>query len=154
MADPGLDTGADRFGQGLYKPTMTRRTYAHLLECAESCLKGGINTIVDAAFLTRSDRRSFQELAARESAAFAILACHADPSTLVRRLAEREQHRTDPSDADAAILAQQRLVADPLNDEERANELLIDTTDPNASQNAVTAIRCRLTANAATTAAA
>ena len=89
-------------------------------------------------------RRSFQELAARKETPFTILACQADQATMVRRLAERGQRGADPSDADAAILARQRGVADPLNDEERANALLIDTTDPKAPHNALAAIRRRL----------
>ena len=54
----------------------------------------------------------------------------------------------DPSDADAAILAQQPQVADPLDDEERASTLLVDTTDPNASRNALAAIRSLLSIDA------
>ena len=104
MAGIDSDDVAGDFGQGLYRPEMTRRTYARLLECAESCLKGGINTIVDAAFLSRSDRRSFQELAVREGAPFIVLACQADHATMVRRLEERRQRHTDPSDADVEIL--------------------------------------------------
>lgn len=142
------DAGAG-FEAGLYSPQMTRRTYARLLECAESSLKGGINTVVDAAFLTRSDRRSFQELAERQTSPFIILACQADHATMVRRLTERGQRGTDPSDADAAILARQPQVADPLSDEERVSALLIDTTDPKASHSALAAIRQRLSIDAA-----
>lgn len=148
IAGANLNNAAGDFGQGIYSPDMTRRTYARLLECAESSLKGGINTLVDAAFLTRSVRHVFQELAAREGSPFIILACRADHATMVRRLAERGQRRMDPSDADAAILAQQPQVADPLDDEERASTLLVDTTDPNASHNALAAIRSLLNIDA------
>jgi aminoglycoside phosphotransferase family enzyme/predicted kinase len=143
MAEVSADCVPGDFGQGLYSPEMTRRTYARLLECAESSLEGGINTIVDAAFLTRSSRRSFQELAARHGSTFTILSCQADHATMARRLKERAQRRTDPSDADAAILARQSRIAEPLDDEERASTILIDTTNPNESNNALAAIRCR-----------
>jgi uncharacterized protein len=148
IADVDSNHGGAGFEEGLYSPQMTRRTYAHLLECAESSLKGGINTVVDAAFLARSDRRSFQELAARHGSPFIIVACQADHATMIRRLAERGQRRVDPSDADAAILARQPQVADPLNEEERASALLIDTTDPKASRNALAGIRSRLSSDA------
>jgi hypothetical protein len=46
------------FTQGLYTPEFSHRTYARLLECAESCLKGGVDVIVDAAFLSRGHRDS------------------------------------------------------------------------------------------------
>ena len=147
MAGIDSDDVAGDFGQGLYKPEMTRRTYTRLLECAESCLKGGINTIVDAAFLSRSDRRSFQELAVREGAPFIVLACQADHATMVRRLEERRQRHTDPSDADVEILKSQ--FADPLNDGERPSTLVIDTTHPKARENTLAAIRSRLKIDAA-----
>ena len=148
IAGVNSKNAAGGFRQGIYSPDMTRRTYARLLECAESALKGGMNILVDAAFLTRCVRHFFQELAAREGSPFIILACQADHATLVRRLAERGQRRMDPSDADAAILAQQPQVADPLDDEERASTLLVDTTDPNASRNALAAIRSLLSIDA------
>lgn len=149
IAGVDCDCVAGGFGQGRHSPEMTRRTYARLLECAESALKGGINTIVDAAFLTRSDRRSFQELAAREGSPFSILACQADHATMVRRLEERGQRRTDPSDADVAILARQPQVTEPLDERDVASTLVIDTTDPEAPQNAVAALRGRVNLDAA-----
>ena len=144
IAELGSDTVPGHFRQGLYTPEMTERTYARLLECAASCLEGGINTIVDAAFLTRSDRHSFQELAARVGSTFTILACQADHVIMVRRLQERAQRHTDPSDADDAILLQQPQVTDLLDPGERANALVIDTTAANACQKALAAVRCRL----------
>jgi uncharacterized protein len=149
IAGIALDSNPGDFGQGIYNPEMTRRTYARLLECAESCLRGGINTIVDAAFLTRSDRQSFHELAAQEGLPFTIMACQADHPTLVRRLAERRRQCADPSDADVTILAQQPQITDPLDEQERASTLLIDTTDPRASRHALAAIRYRLNINEA-----
>ena len=147
MAGIDSDDVAGDFGQGLYEPEMKRRTYTRLLECAESCLEGGMNTIVDAAFLSRSDRRSFQELAVREGAPFIVLACQADHATMVRRLEERRQRHTDPSDADVEILKSQ--FADPLNDGERPSTLVIDTTHPKARENTLAAIRSRLKIDAA-----
>ncbi len=143
--DAGAGAG---FAENLYSPPMTRRTYARLLECAESSLKGGNNTVVDAAFLASSDRHSFRELAARQGSPFIILACQADPATMIRRLTERRQRGTDPSDADAAILARQPEVEDLIDDDERASTLVIDTIDPQASHNALAAIRRRLSTDA------
>jgi aminoglycoside phosphotransferase family enzyme/predicted kinase len=141
IAKIGSENEDQFFGRGLYKREMTYRTYAHLLECAEATLKGGINTIIDATFLSGAHRRSFHELAVREGLRFIILDCQADPCTMVRRVRARGSLGTDPSDADAAILAQQQKVAEPLNDAERASALSIDTTDPKAYESALAAIR-------------
>jgi predicted kinase len=56
----------------------SRRTYERLAECAENCLRAGLNTIVDAAFLDPAERALFHALARRLDARFAIVACRAD----------------------------------------------------------------------------
>ncbi len=135
---------SSEFRHGLYSPEITHRTYQRLLECAESCLKGGFETIVDAAFLEAKHRRLFRELASREGCEFIILACQANHEVLVRRLEERSQRRADPSDADAGILAQQPLIADPLSDAEQAHAIAVDTTKLTASREVFAAIQRRL----------
>jgi len=91
----------------LYTPEMNRLTYARLLEGAESCLKGGMDIIVDAAFLNGDDRRRFRDLAMRTGCQFVILACEADPAALARRIETRGLLRTDPSDATVQVLNRQ-----------------------------------------------
>jgi aminoglycoside phosphotransferase family enzyme/predicted kinase len=144
LAGVGPTPGAANYGQGLYSPEMGDRTYARLLDCAESSLIGRFVTLVDGAFLKRRDRRLFQALAARLGLPFVILDCRADPATLARRVTERRQRGTDPSDADVAVLARQQEVAEPLDQEERASSILIETADPEAFQHALAAIRRRL----------
>jgi predicted kinase len=78
-----------------------------------------------------------------------ILACQADVATMVRRLEKRGQRRADPSDADVAILAQQHQLTEPLDAEERADTLALDTTNPKALHYALAAIRRRLNIDAA-----
>ncbi len=134
----------DDFQQGLYDPEITRRTYARLLECAEDCLKGGFNTIADAAFLQAKDRRLFRELALREDCAFIILACEAPHAVLIQRLEERSQLRADPSDADLGVLTRQPQIADPLGGAEQTHAITVDTTNPAACEEAFEAIQRRL----------
>lgn len=149
LAGVDLNHAAGEFRQGLYDPKISRDTYTRLLDCARNSLEGGINTIVDAAFLARSDRQSFQALAAQAGSPFTILACQADPTMLVRRVTERGQRGADPSDANAVILARQLQVAEELDEEERASSFLIDTTDPKARPDALAALRRRLRIDAA-----
>jgi predicted kinase len=63
---------------------------------------------------------------------------------MVRRLEDRAQRHTDPSDANVAILLQQPQVTDLLDDGEQPNTLVIDTTDTKARQKALAAIQCRV----------
>jgi predicted kinase len=130
--------------QGLYDPRWSRRTYARLLECAESCLHAGVNVIVDAAFLVGAERRLFRELAAGRGLPFIIVLCEADRAVLVQRIENRRQLHVDPSDADAGVLDWQLSNTEPLSAEERAHVVVADTMQPGATQRTCAAIRSRL----------
>jgi uncharacterized protein len=133
------------FEEGLYTPAMSHRTYARLLECADSCLKGGFDTIVDAAFLHGADRRSFADLAAKGGFHFVILTCEADLAVLTQRIQQRAQQRVDVSDANLMVLTEQLRTAEPLSVSERLRALTLDTTaTPQACQKAFIAIKDRL----------
>jgi predicted kinase len=120
---------------------MSHRTYARLLECAESCLKCGFDTIVDAAFLNGAKRRLFSDLAVRGGFHFVILACEANLGVLARRVEERIQRHVD---ADSRVLAEQLQHAEPLSAHERMRTITIDTTTAPSSQRAFVAIKDHL----------
>jgi aminoglycoside phosphotransferase family enzyme/predicted kinase len=133
------------FEQGLYTPALSHRTYARLLECADCCLKGGFDTIVDAAFLHGADRRLFADLAAAGGFHFVILACEADLVVLTERIEQRVQQRVDPSDADLMVLTEQLNTAEPLSASERMRAITSNTsTTPQVCQEAFIAIQDRL----------
>jgi hypothetical protein len=139
------DVERKRLGGGnLYTPEMSRRTYARLLEGAESCLLGGVDTIVDAAFLAGRDRRTFRELAKRLGCQFIVLACDAGRAALAQRIEKRALLHTDPSDATVAILDWQLQNSEPLAADEQTMAISIDTTKPRAAENAIEAIRSHL----------
>jgi uncharacterized protein len=143
----GTPTSAARnvgFQQGLYTPEISHRTYARLLECAESCLKGGVDVIVDAAFLNGADRRLFLDLAIRAGFRFIILACEADPGVLTERIQKRAQLRIDPSDAGVEVLNRQLQNSDPLSADEQSAALVVDTAAPQACRKTFAAIQDRL----------
>jgi uncharacterized protein len=129
---------------GLYTPEFSHRTYARLLECAESCLKGGIDTIVDAAFLNGADRRLFRDLAVRAGFRYIILACEADPAVLTERIQKRMQVHGDPSDAGVEVLDRQLQNRQPLSADEQSAVIVADTTEPQACQKAFAAIQDHL----------
>lgn len=133
------------FAEGLYSPTFSHRTYARLLECADHCLMGGFDTIVDAAFLHGEDRRMFADLAARSGFYFVILTCEADIAVLTQRIERRAQQQLEPSDADLMVLTEQLRTAEPLGASERLRAITLDTTTtPEVSQKAFIAINDRL----------
>ncbi len=129
--------------EDLYSEAFSHRTYAHLMDCAENCLKGRENVIVDAAFLRGEDRRLFRDLAAREGAGFVILACSAPPVVMRLRIDERRTARADPSDADIAVLDAQMRQIEPFAADEAPYKFSIDTTHPQVVEKALDAVRRR-----------
>ena len=142
LAPPPGDAHDAGARQGLYSTEMTRRTYARLAACAEDCLLAGVNTIVDATFLDRQDRRQFRDLAGRLGVAFVIVSCRATEAELARRIAARRT-KNDPSDADLAILDQQLQQLQPLPPDEETQVIRVDTMAQDAVSGAVSAVQAR-----------
>ena len=137
--------GNSGFEEGLYTPALSHRTYARLLECADQCLKGGFDTIVDAAFLHGADRRLFADLAAVGGFHFVILACEADLPVLTQRVEQRARQRIDQSDADLLVLNEQLSTAEALSASERRRAIMLNTTTtPEVCHKAFVAIKDRL----------
>jgi hypothetical protein len=128
---------ADRFAGPLYGAEMNRRTYARLLECARACLAGGVDALVDAAFMRAEDRRLFTELAEEEGYRLIIFDCEADPALLAQRIEQRARDGSDPSDADTAVLARQLSSRETLSTKERAWAIRVETALPHADESAL-----------------
>ncbi|MCP5197486.1 MAG: AAA family ATPase [Gammaproteobacteria bacterium] len=113
-----LDDSRSSFGQGLYTPEASARTYLRLLELADGLLAAHHPVLVDATFLKRAHREPFRELAARHDAPFIVLECVADPIALRERVAARRERGDDAAEADVAVLEQQlQFVESPMSDE-------------------------------------
>ncbi len=91
---------AERFGEGAYSPSMTRRTYAALRRRAARWLRRGRSVVLDATFGQPQERAAVRRLAARANARLVVLHCRADEATLRDRLAARsDRAKTGASDA-------------------------------------------------------
>jgi predicted kinase len=122
-SDSGLNAG-------LYAPAASERTYAHLAALARELLAARYPVIVDAAFLRRSLRERFAEIAQGAGATFAIASCSASPATLRSRVSAREQAAGDASEAGLAVLEQQLATQEPLAAEEAGHAQVIDAEQP------------------------
>lgn len=136
------------FNRGNYTPEISHRVYARLVECAESCLQGGFNVIVDAAFLDASDRELFTSLADRMRVTCAYISCHAEWATLLSRVSARAERGDDPSEADPSVLRAQLQVFEPLDTKRRHQVINVDTRDAEAVSNVVGAVRALQTISA------
>jgi aminoglycoside phosphotransferase family enzyme/predicted kinase len=88
------------FGEGIYSPEWTDRTYAECLHRAERLLFEGERVLVDANFRDEARRRAFVELAGRLGVPAVIFLVRADPAAVRARL---EGRRGDASDADWSV---------------------------------------------------
>lgn len=101
------------FGQGLYGPAMTRRTYAALRRAAGRWLRAGRSVVIDATFGDPRERAALRALAARTGARLVVLHCTADEAILKARLGQREQEPHAVSDARLALWPELRAAFTP-----------------------------------------
>ena len=118
---------------GIYDQATTQRTYARLQEVAQVALEAGWPVIVDAAFLHRSERAQFAQLAATLALPFSILDCRAALPLLRRRLEQRQANGADPSEADVAVLELLCQSDEPLDERDRAIPIIVDATRPESA---------------------
>jgi uncharacterized protein len=139
-----LEISHSGIGENLYDAAVTDHLYARLRECAESALAGGLNVIVDAAFLGAAQREQFRQLAMQQHVPFLILWCHASTATLHARLDERAEAGLDPSEATRAVLDHQVATLEPLSAQEETHTLQIDTSSLTNVDVVVDAVKDRL----------
>jgi aminoglycoside phosphotransferase family enzyme/predicted kinase len=118
----------DRFGQGLYTATATRRTYAALRRRAGRWLGRGHSVVLDATFGDAEERSALARLARRRGLPLLVVECTADHAELRRRLAAR---RAEPGRAsDARLELWPRLLASYAEPTEFPERLAIDSSAP------------------------
>ncbi len=118
--------GAD-VQQGIYTSEATALTYRRLLELTESIIGAGYPVLVDAAFLKRSQRDAFRQLAVTLNVPFMIIDFTASEMTLRQRVSQRQRQLKDASDADVSVLEHQLQAHDPLHPDELPFSARYDT---------------------------
>lgn len=131
---------------GIYTREFNARTYERLARCATDALTGGESVIVDAAFLRRNERAQLRAVADALGAPCAILHCTAPLDLLKTRVAARRKAGRDASEADVALLDRQPTYWEPLDAEEQAITIPVDTTLRDAQSAATAALRRRFPA--------
>ena len=125
----GLDETADSesgIGAGIYDDQANRKVYARLLATAEQLLCAGINVILDAAFLDMENRHLARQLAKSRNLRCVMINTVADEQTLLLRLKRREGSG-DTSEANVEVLQHQIATCDPLETDELAITITVDT---------------------------
>jgi hypothetical protein len=139
-----LDRTHQALDAGLYGPEATRKTYDRLAAVAGIAADAGFPLIVDAAFLRRTDRDAFRNLARELDVPFAIATCKASEAALRARVAARERAGADASEASTAVLERQLATQEPLGENER-NAVVAFDTEAGGTDAATRALEQRLT---------
>lgn len=129
---------------GLYGREAGDRTYERLAALAGELLDAGETVVVDAAFLERARRERFRALAQARHVPFLILDLVADQSRLRARIAQRIHTGGDASEAGTEVLTHQIATHEPLNRDETAATLTVDTAEPLSAAELTSRIRRRL----------
>ncbi len=115
--------GPAGFGQGIYSPEYTRRTYQLLADQAENALRRGESVALDASYRCRAERDRIRGLAEKHGALARFILCSCPEAELKHRLEKRALDPTAVSDGRWEIyLKQKRLFEEPT--ELRPEELI------------------------------
>ncbi|HXG52401.1 MAG TPA: AAA family ATPase [candidate division Zixibacteria bacterium] len=117
------------YGEGLYSPEMTERTYAEMAAEAERRIEEGSGAILDATYIKRSHREEINRVAARHRTPVCFIRCFAPDESVQARLAERAAKGGDWSDGRWEIFLRQKEEAEPYAGEGE-NRLDLDTREP------------------------
>lgn len=97
---PAEQSAAAPYGEGLYSPEWTNKTYAALLDHASVLLSRGESVVMDATWSHPGQREAALRMAARTHSDLTALHCRVPDETTAARLATRAP---GPSDADLDV---------------------------------------------------
>lgn len=117
-------------GPAAYTREQTERTYAALFEEAERELRRGHPVILDATFLTATQRAPAPALAAKLGVPFSLVWCTVSPDVIDERLRQRRDDRHRVSDAQEAIVRSQLAYQEPPGELPRGAVIRADTSRP------------------------
>ncbi|MFE3495079.1 AAA family ATPase [Streptomyces sp. NPDC059175] len=97
---PAEESAAAGYGEGLYTPEWTAKTYAALLGRASTLLSAGESVVLDATWSTAGQREAARHMAEHTSADLVALHCEVPGDVSASRLSSRPP---GPSDADLDV---------------------------------------------------
>jgi predicted kinase len=125
-------TGAapDAWQSGIYAGDVTEATYERLVELGREAIGMGRPVVLDATFLDSRWREAVAAMAREAGVPLLLVETVTDAEVLERRLAARSREGADPSDADVAVMREQRaaLAAAPVAVPPGARIATVDTT--------------------------
>ena len=118
------------FGQDIYTPAMTEKTYVKIAGEAAKSLQAGTGAILDATFGQRSQRQKILQLAKDWQVPIVIVYCRASDETTKRRLGKRAAEGRDTSDGRWEIYTEQQHNFQPFEEVTVECFIELDTEAP------------------------
>lgn len=118
------------YGQGIYSPEFSGRTYEEMFRQAGDYLAQGQSVILDGSFMRVQDRQTARELAAAHQAQAAFILCTCPWETVRQRLLTRQQNQEAVSDGRLEILAAQQQAFQTPEDLTGSICLMVTTDQP------------------------
>lgn len=108
----------DMYGQGIYTPNATEKTYRLMMERAGRSLRRDESVILDASFIRYQDRLAAREEARRAGARFVLVECVVPDHIARQRLKARITNENEPSDARWEIFEHQKAEFEAIRSDE------------------------------------
>jgi hypothetical protein len=127
----GLDETEDsssEVGKGIYTEQASRQVYESLFSAAGLILAAGHNVILDAAFLTETDRAAALRIAQHCGSVPVILEVSAPVDILRERILTRTRRAEDASEAGLAVLEHQIATAESFTLAEQSLVITVDNS--------------------------
>lgn len=104
------------FGEGLYAPEVSGRTYDEMFRQAQDNLQAGTSVILDGSFMRAVDRQRARDLARQCGADIFFVLCSCSEAETRRRLIQRAANREAVSNGREDILVEQQRRFEPIAD--------------------------------------
>jgi uncharacterized protein len=118
------------YGQGIYTPDISGRTYQEMFRQAREDLQAGNSVILEGSFMRAADRHQARELADSCQALVFFILCSCSAEETLRRLVRRSADQEAISNGRQEILMAQMERFEPIDDLQEVPVLILDTNRP------------------------
>ena len=123
-----MEDSSSEVGKGIYTEQASRQVYESLFSAAGLILAAGHNVILDAAFLTETDRAAAIQIAQHCESVPVILEVSAPIEVMRERILTRTRRAEDASEAGLAVLEHQIATAEFFTPAEQSLVITVDNS--------------------------
>lgn len=124
---PPSERRYDDFKEGIYSVEISRRTYDKALQLAESEIREGRSTIIDASFTSKNERKRAFDVASSMNADFFIIECICPEEIVKERLNTRAYDSKEASDGRWEIFESQKVDFEKIDEFSEDCHIIVDS---------------------------